>query len=545
MKKTLKLTIPVFVLVIAAAVLVFGPKGTGALNPNHDCSICHNTHSAPGQALTNNAVATDMCLSCHGAAGSSSLKAEVHLGSTYGAFEMGCIDCHNPHDNVPNWRGGTNIKMIGADLAGSVGTITTPNSGTVDVVFESRGTDASEPSLYSFADGDEDGDGTYDNVCEVCHTQVSHHRNSTSGGDHTHYVGQTCTDCHPHDGNFAPSGGGSCTGCHSTAQGSRRAVVGEFSLASHHVLAGAVTSDDCGVCHYEPLDMATYHNNGDVDLMNPDTGARLTGFTSFTRNTSSASLESWVTDIQDNHCMKCHDSDGATFTNFSGNALRPFSSGAKDVPNTFAQFDTGNTYHHAVRGTVGNSFCNSATMVAPWDSGGPHVISCFDCHVTSGHGSSNQRMLLTAIDLDTMESGTPTNDTGISVETFCVLCHKASEYQTGSNNSKFEFHGSNQNQHRASGGNELGCLGCHGGIVNYGLVPNGTARGNIHGGSFTWPSGTWSAGSVTPTFMVGGWNSGWEANTSAGKDGCGGGDCNHPGRADKGTPGKEYTQIAD
>jgi hypothetical protein len=36
-----------------------------------------------------------------------------------------------------------------------------------------------------------------DGPCEVCHTQLGHH-NNTSSGDHEHYKGQDCTVCHPH-----------------------------------------------------------------------------------------------------------------------------------------------------------------------------------------------------------------------------------------------------------------------------------------------------------------------------------------------------------
>ncbi|MEN8222215.1 MAG: cytochrome c3 family protein [Acidobacteriota bacterium] len=524
--------------VLFLAILLI-PGMLSALNPDHiGCSQCHSLHQAPGQSLTNEALGINvLCMSCHGAAGPGT-EVDVHSGTKYGAFEMGCADCHNAHDNIDNYIGGINIKQIGHKNGSA--NITTPNSGVRNVVFESRGTGDAQPSLRSFADGDEDGDGLYEGVCEVCHTQTSHHRNSTSGGDHTHYVGQTCTDCHGHVDNFAGSGGG-CTGCHSSIQNGRRAVVGEFSFTSHHVMAGAVTDDDCGVCHYESTGA---HMDGNVDLLNPDTGGRLTAFTSFSRNTSSSTIESWATDVQNNFCFKCHDNDGATATNFSGNALRPFSSGTTDVPNVFDQFDPANGYHHAVRGTIGNSYCNSVTMNAPWDSGGPHLISCFDCHGTSGHGSANQRMLRTAIDLDTMEAGGATSTIGASVESYCTLCHKFDEYGSGGTagtTSKFEYHPSITSNHGAGSGNELGCLGCHGGIVNDTSVSNGSARGNIHGGNYTWLSGTWSVGSQSKFFMVGGYISGWELNTSAGKNGCGGGNCSHPGRVPQQSPGKEYT----
>ena len=88
----------------------------------------------------------------------------------------------------------------------------------------------------------------------------------------------------------------------------------------------------------------------------------------------------------------------------------------------------------------------------------------------------------------------------------------------------------------------MGCMGCHGGVRDAsGIGGNGSAIGNIHGGGYSWGSGSWASGSSTEFFMVGGWNSGWKLNTSSGKNGCGGGTCNHPGRVSKSTPGKEYT----
>jgi len=552
MKLMRRLLLVVFVLAIIAAAIVYSPKDTAALNPNHSCDICHSIHSAPGQALTNNAVVEDLCLSCHGAGGVSSLKAEVHTntsGSSYPAFNMTCIDCHDPHDSMQNVLGGTNLEMVGSDQDGTdLAKISTPNSGIRDVVFESRGTDAGDPSLHSFADGDEDGDGTYNGACEVCHTLVDHHRNSTSGGDHTHYVGQTCTDCHPHESNFHPTGGGNCLGCHDTAQGVRRVISTEFALTSHHVAGGAVTNDDCGICHYEAVDGANYHNNGAVDLRNPDDGtdATLISFTAFSRNTSSDTLESWVTDVQDNFCMKCHDSDGATATNFSGNALQPFSSGSRNVPNVYDKFDTSNSFHHTVRGANNNPYCipsasngNNITMESPWNQDATHdQISCFDCHGVSGHGGSNQRMLRSSINFDAIEAGSYSTAIGATIESFCTTCHKSSVYMSANPEtagSMFEYHPGGQTQHGASGGNEFGCMGCHAGIVNEaGISDNGAARGNIHGGAFTWPADSQTSGASSIRFMLGGWLNGWNYNASTGY--CYGGKCAH------GKNAKTYTR---
>jgi predicted CXXCH cytochrome family protein len=546
-----------FVLTIAIlAVIIYWPGSTEALNPDHGtCSICHSIHNSPGQTLTNDAVVEVLCLSCHGPAGAATKKAEVHKNkpsSSYAPFTMTCPDCHDPHDNRQNWLSGTNVKQIGKKIPGSNDArISTPNSGVKDVAFESRGTDAGEPSLHSFADNDQDSNTIYDGVCEVCHTQAANHQNN-SGGNHAHYTGQTCTQCHEHTNYFNGAGGG-CTGCHGSPQDkgdgppTRRAIAGEFSLTSHHVLGGAVTDDDCGVCHYEAVD-GGYHQDNKVDLRNPDDASvgALISFAQFSRNTGTDVLESWVTDVQDNFCMKCHDSDGATATNFSGNPLQPFSASDRDVPNVFDRFDTANIYHHAVRGAANNPYCipsgtngNNITMEPPWNQNSTHdVISCFDCHGSSGHGSANQRMLRTSIDFDGLEAAVDRASipasVGSAVETFCTLCHKYAVYidaRAPENvGSVFESHGGAVSNHTAAGQNEMGCMGCHGGIKELsGGVPaagNGSSRGNIHGGSFSWPQ------EAAETFMVGGFLSDWFVdldNKQNPQGNCNGGDCNHSG----------------
>ena len=195
-----------FVSVIAILVIIiYWPGGTEALNPDHgNCSICHSVHGAPGQALSNEAVVEVLCLSCHGPGGSA-VTVEVHTntsGSSYPSFRMTCMDCHNPHDNMLNIFSGINLKSVGRKITGATyARISTPNSGIREVVFESRGASVGDPSLHSFADNDQDGNGTYDGACEVCHTQTRFHRNNSSG-NHSHQTGRTCTNCHNHDNYF-------------------------------------------------------------------------------------------------------------------------------------------------------------------------------------------------------------------------------------------------------------------------------------------------------------------------------------------------------
>lgn len=194
-----------FVAVLGAMLLpVDEPE---ALNPNHECAYCHDVHGAAGVSLLDKSVVETLCLSCHGPAGISVLAADVHqngIPTRYPTFRFTCIDCHDPHSDRTNWLGGTNIKLVGRWLDDTgFAKVATPNNGIRNTVFESRGTNAGQPSLHSFADNDEDANGIYDGICEVCHTLTRHHRNNSSG-DHMHHTGETCTRCHGHADKFLP-----------------------------------------------------------------------------------------------------------------------------------------------------------------------------------------------------------------------------------------------------------------------------------------------------------------------------------------------------
>lgn len=514
----------IFIVIAALAVIFYGPGDVGALNPSHGtCAICHSLHTAPGQSLTNEAAVEVLCLSCHGPAGTADKKAEVHTnksGSSYPAFTMNCLDCHNPHDNMGNRVGGTNLSQVGKKLDGTgYAMIPTPNSGNSYVVFENRGTNADPPydsSLRSFADGDEDGDNAFEGVCEVCHTQVSHHRNYDDGDpshDHTHFVGQNCIICHPHDANFNYSGGGSCDACHSAIFNT------EFAQTSHHLGGAPVTEADCAVCHQEP---GSSHMDGNIDLKDPDTGSALsmTIPTGATRDTAILpASDTWdVVQLQNNFCFKCHDSDGAQSV---ATPSTPFSSG-NPVPNIYDQFAPTNSYHHAVRGSVNNSYCNATTLVYSWQAG--NTITCFDCHETTGHGSANQRMLRTSVDFDSMMAGSPSSTIAGQVQTFCILCHRTAVYISGSAGSRFTSH--NIMKHVSTTDNVLGCMGCHAGVLNEtGIPDNGSAPGNIHGGNFQWPAQSPTSGTIPDHFILGGYINGWVDG------GCYGGNCNHTSKA--------------
>ena len=192
-------------LVALAAMLTGRPAAAQSLV--HQCASCHQVHGAAGfNRLLKESVVEVLCLTCHGPAGISTLKAAVHTNkrrSNYPAFSMSCRVCHDPHWNqAKNWLGTTNLKLVGSKQDTTrLARIRTPNSGIREVVFRSRGSGAGQPTLHSFADGDQDLNGYYDGICETCHTLARNHRN-TASGDHTHNRGETCVRCHAHVNGF-------------------------------------------------------------------------------------------------------------------------------------------------------------------------------------------------------------------------------------------------------------------------------------------------------------------------------------------------------
>lgn len=526
------------------------------------CDQCHALHSG---VVPYDADQVTACVTqCHNVSGPASSMpiAETAL-HTQGGID--CGGCHEVHTGsgaqanllTTNTHAGgttqTNLKL----LRGNV-TKYAPNAIEPMIYhFDYRVDD----SHLAFADGDERTGGGYDGVCQACHTTSQYHRNGVIGGSSGHAnerdhpaeqsgsAGKNCIDCHFHATGFTPeiSQDLSCVdpSCHVQGQGPHRAVGGEFGLTSHHI-TGTGTDEDCLVCH----EHTTHPDSGasGVRLLHPDTGAVITVTSPVTRNINSDALEAEILDLQNNFCFPCHDSDGAqaTYNTTDGaDPTHPFSTGAL-VPNIYDQFDPAGDFHHSVRAAGNNPYTvlhsGYTTMLPPWNQDTTHdVITCFDCHSVNGHGDTAQRMLRVQVDFDAMEAnvgGSYPSTLVTQVKDFCTMCHDPFIYASGDvAGSSFVYHAPGQNGHLNS--NDLGCMGCHAGIVDEDKisgVDNGAARGLIHGGSFTWPTGSKSPGQVTDTFIVGGWMSGWLP--SGGSVDCWGGECNHDKAA------KSYTLPA-
>jgi len=376
-----------------------------------ECTTCHGVHGADSGGA--NGGAGDgmllrgpndgtFCQVCH----------SEHSNHTPGGpWQPTCTDCHDLHD--PD---NTNLSLIAAVLRNQTLGVDKP------VVFTAR------TGANSFDDGDP---AANDGICQVCHTATNYHKQDGSGVSHND--GTDCTSCHPHSAGFMPTGG-DCTSCHSAPQdngdgvppGGRRAVVGEFSLASHHVQGAPLENDDCLACH----DMGQ-HQRGQVRLKNVDDPANpaavvvLDGDPSVDA-TEAAKLEPF--------CLACHDSDAA-----GGQA--PFSDGLMPPVVDATLWNDGS---HNQGGAAGSMTC--------FGDG-----ETFGCHST-GHGSAKQNLLAPADASQAPVAGDPLREE----EGMCYTCHDAN----GPASTDLESQFASAYRHNVSSldqqdGSRVECTQCH------------------------------------------------------------------------------------
>jgi hypothetical protein len=195
--------------------------------------------------------------------------------------------------------------------------------------------------------------------------------NHAGGGSHlggADYRGQNCSSCHAHsaDGTAGTRDGfmpGTCRGCHSEIQGTRRRVAGasgDFIRSSHHVVGNQA---------------------GTVRLFNVDTPAIV------------YALEGSgdATDYE-NFCVSCHDANGAA------GDVTPFSDNTAVITINMTAWTS------ASHNTVVSSFTGS----------------CRDCH-DNGHGSNKTKLLAP---WNYTNDGNA--DDGLrQEERFCFICHDA------------------------------------------------------------------------------------------------------------------------
>lgn len=363
------------------------------------------------------ATTTTTCASCHGNPPSytsgdttwGAAKANSHQGTTHAA--TACSVCH------------TSVTGTGPY------TLTT---GHADGLY----TVAPANITYTYAVS---GGTCVGGAAAACHANATVVWGSSLG----------CIDCH----NSVQTTSTATQALDATVT-SRPIMTAGFILAQSHTRSRATpaaTNEDCVVCHMEgdpathtkntaaSPNGGTYHGNGYVELRDPDTG---TTIKTKTHSGTTSAEGSWSADtandaifvrfkrnlgitlenetatipgktitnfqvlggIMVNHCLKCHDSNGATSTNAQitgGSAFKPFGATVaangtnQGVLDVSSQFASTNRSQHPVLVKNNNGYTNTSgtRLLAPWNASATKtgtttvygaLISCWDCHAPNG-----------------------------------------------------------------------------------------------------------------------------------------------------------------
>lgn len=395
----------------------------------------------------------------------------------------GCTACHNtPPDYASGtlYGGAAKANSHGGHVSAGVTTCTSCHSsvtGTGPYTLTTGHADG----LYTINSG---LGYTYAAVGGTCATAGCH-------GSRTWGAALGCIDCH----NSVVTTSSATQTLDATVT-SRPIITTNFTLTSSHTRSRAsktATSQDCCVCHMEGdvatgAKNATYHGNAYVELRDADTGSTILAvthsangvstsagayadvaatpakFVRFKRNLA-ATLEAetatipgtTITNFQvlggimKNHCLKCHDGNGATSTlaqlpaGSGGSAFKPFGATVaangtnQGVLDVATQFLNTNRAYHPVLSKQNSGYTNTGgtRMNAPWNGVtktgtttvyGP-LISCWDCHAPNGaaaaittsgaHGATP-----TGTDVVQLRGSVYTNSaTTTNATNLCTYCH--------------------------------------------------------------------------------------------------------------------------
>jgi hypothetical protein len=418
--------------------------------PPIECDDCHNhgTFGATGAELK------VVCESCHNPSGVASAKQEFdnHLTPTKnpGVDYVDCGSCHELHN-----PGGANTTVSNNAVTGALGINKSFLRTNVEKYVPTARTDgaalhnddpghADPPTLANNPErAIEGGDNSATaNVgargyCQVCHSLTKYHRGSrtdvqdllgvtTSGfsnqchdgegregdaGDCTSGVPETnCGSCHQHNNQFIGVGGSqTCIECHGgggpATTGDRPDIPTQFDNNSSHITVGSasVAQPDCLVCHN--FGAHTGAPGGAVSLWNADDYS--TTYTQPNANSPSYTPPTSEGAAFENHCLSCHDADGATgvtaqMSDPDRTNASPFTgSGAPPVIDVTAW----NNSSHKLGGVATTT---PVTCVGGGTNG---------CH-SSGHGSEENKLLAPVPSLEGGNDGLADNP-----EVFCLRCH--------------------------------------------------------------------------------------------------------------------------
>jgi len=316
-------------------------------------------------------------------------------------------------------------------------TLPTTNSGNKAVRFFNK------TGAKSFADGD----ATYDGVCEACHTQTDHFRNSGAGPtqNHENFGGQAAsnctTKCHRHSAGFRGfyhtashfSWDAACLTCHPNTGG-----------------AGAVEAvhrDTCTLCHTagqipsrnnEIQGSATNGIDGDARLANGVAAAA----------GGNPDSPAWQVPT----CLTCHPVPAT----YDLSAIHHDSKNSYAVDGNCTQCHASGTIYagdHRTLVTLAANCADCHTGTAPTDANNVPVSvadnkihdACLDCHNSDADGT----LKAAYGDAQAMPDGGAGSDNGGGS---CEACHTAGVLSLG-------YHGAVN--HATMVSSAAGCSGCH------------------------------------------------------------------------------------
>ncbi len=252
---TLMLTL--FSAFAALALTVLAPtSATAGLELPHnadngiDCIDCHDAHG-PSPLKQRGADQATMCKTCHNSTGQAAGMSDVAVHTVDGGMIIDCGSCHDPHGPTapdPLFPGDTNLSLIRAEVTKYVPAAQAP------ATFLARPDDFISES------------GSYNAICQACHTTTDHFRNDGSGPDQYHTnvtltADHDCIECHTHENGFGHGGGSGtgCDSCHGHDPGYEYEL-GKYSDGAGTVISHSTHTEDdiddlkgphiaCLVCH--------------------------------------------------------------------------------------------------------------------------------------------------------------------------------------------------------------------------------------------------------------------------------------------------------
>jgi predicted CxxxxCH...CXXCH cytochrome family protein len=344
------------------------PVWNATVTTDHRCTKCHGavgvTNPTPAQMAPGNGRDLDGSNSATSPSKDVQIGAhQQHLGgvSSTNIAAVRCLECHtvpnNATDNNHLGRRSAEVTFANASAARKNGAVPTwasaagANAGTCTNVYchgvampkgDISGTMRTGAIFWNQTSLRTRNSAPTKADCSVCHGAPP--TTGSSAGTHSGKVFPAdCNTCHGHlnnDGSFnnkalhingtVEGSSGDCLGCHSSVQGSRVAVVGQFASQSHHVQGRGVATTDCYQCHWEANSDGSINSSYHGGSSSRGVGVSLVVWNGSTRPTTATVGTTYISYTANGkrdqigklnlHCLSCHKT--------ANDAVEPFVAGS-------------------------------------------------------------------------------------------------------------------------------------------------------------------------------------------------------------------------